>query len=130
MVIELSDINFPVNLVLRSMLDGDGEISSVVEASELGGSNGSALNGTGYGSGSLGLFFWLGEGVGLTTLSISLFESGMPLVSDRSLLSADGFKLLNSWFFLDSALLGEVSKGGILVLGLQRIGVGVECLTT
>ena len=76
MVIELLDINFPVNLVLRSMLDGDGEISSVVEASELGGSDPSAGNGTGYGSGSLGLFFWLFEGVGLTALSISLFESG------------------------------------------------------
>jgi len=130
MVIELGDIHFPVDLVLRSVLDGDGEISSVVEASELGGSNGSAGNGTGSGSGNLGLFLWLGKGVGLTALSISLFESGHSFVCNRSLGRVDGFKRLNSDGFLDSAVLGEVSKGGIFVLGEKLVVVGVESFAT
>jgi len=151
MVIELGDIHFPVDLVLGSVLDGDGEISSVVEASELGGSDGSAGNGTGSGSGNLGLFLWLGKGVGLTALSISLFESGYKIqnlglthclnfdqifelthsfVCNRSLGRVDGFKRLNSDGFLDSAVLGEVSKGGIFVLGEKLVVVGVESFAT
>lgn len=36
-VVQLLDLNFPVDAVLRSVLDGNWEISSVVEASELAG---------------------------------------------------------------------------------------------
>lgn len=35
MVIQLLDFDFPVDFVLRSMLNGNGEISSVIEPSEL-----------------------------------------------------------------------------------------------
>ena len=67
MVVELSDIDFPVDLVLGSVIDSDGEISSVVEASELTGGDHSGFNGTSFRGGDLGLLLWLSERSGLTS---------------------------------------------------------------
>lgn len=39
MIVELLDFNLPVDTVLRSMLNGNGEISAIVEASEFRGWN-------------------------------------------------------------------------------------------
>ena len=50
MVVELLDLNFPVNSVLRTMLNGNREISTVVETTEL-----TCRNGTIIESSSLGL---------------------------------------------------------------------------
>ena len=46
MVVELHNINLPEDPVLGSVLNGDREISTVVEASELRGDDSAAVNGT------------------------------------------------------------------------------------
>lgn len=76
MVIQLGHINFPVNFVLGSVVDGDGEISSVVEASELTAGDGSGLNSSGFRGGKSGLALGLGETGGLTSTAVSLLEGG------------------------------------------------------
>ena len=50
MVVELHDIDFPEYSVLGSVLNGDREITTVVEASEFRGDNRAAVNGTSNGS--------------------------------------------------------------------------------
>ena len=67
MVVELADVNLPLNLVGGAVLDLDGEISAVVEAAELRGRNGSSLNGTGSGGLRRGLGHGLVEGRDLAT---------------------------------------------------------------
>ena len=59
MVVQLHDIDLPENLVLGSVLNGDGEVTSVVEASELAVKNGTWLHGTSDG----GHRHWLGDGL-------------------------------------------------------------------
>ena len=46
MIIKLHNIDLPLDLVLGSVVDGDGEISSVVEASELTGYNSTVVQST------------------------------------------------------------------------------------
>jgi len=128
MVVELSNIDFPVDLVLRSVIDSDGEISSVVEASELTGGDVSGFNGTSFRGGDLGLVLWLGERSGLTSSSISLLKGGGSCSSNRSLLSVDASDGFNFDWSLDSGCVGEVTEGRVHVLGLKRIGVRVESL--
>lgn len=76
MVIELGDINFPVDFVLRSVVDGDGEISSVIEASELTGGDVSGSNSSSFGGGELGGLLGLGEGSGLASTAVSFLKGG------------------------------------------------------
>lgn len=58
MVVELHDIDFPEDSVLGSVLDRDGEITTIIEASELRGDDSTTVNGTGDGL----LNNWLGDG--------------------------------------------------------------------
>jgi hypothetical protein len=46
MVVKLHNVDLPEDSVLGSVLDGDREVSTVVEASELAGNDGAAVNGT------------------------------------------------------------------------------------
>lgn len=46
MVVELLDLNFPVNAVLGAVLDGNGKVTAVVEAAELAGWDRSVVEGT------------------------------------------------------------------------------------
>lgn len=46
MVVELLDLNLPVDAVLGAVLDGNGKITAVVEAAELAGRDGSVVEGT------------------------------------------------------------------------------------
>ena len=46
MVVELLDLNLPVDAVLGSVLDGNREVTAVVEAAELAGRDGSVVEGT------------------------------------------------------------------------------------
>jgi len=57
MVVELLDIHFPVDFVLGAVLNGNGQVSSVVEASEFRRSNRSGFNSTSLRSGDFRLFF-------------------------------------------------------------------------
>lgn len=130
MVIQLGHINFPVNFVLGSVVDGDGEISSVVEASELTAGDGSGLNSSGFRGGKSGLALGLGETGGLTSTAVSLLEGGGSTVGDRELIAEDGLDGLNLDGFLDSGVLGEVTEGGVHVLGLESVVIAVEWSTT
>jgi hypothetical protein len=76
MVVELGNIDFPVDFVLGSVVDGDGEISSVVEASELTGGDGSRLDSSGSGGGQLGGLLGFGERGGFASTAVSLLEGG------------------------------------------------------
>jgi len=58
MVVELHDVDLPEDLVLGSVLNCDGEVTSVVEASEFAVNNGTGLDSTSYG----GNWHWLGDG--------------------------------------------------------------------
>ena len=49
MVVELANINLPLDFVGGSVLDLDGEISTVIEAAELGDGDGAAEAGTSLG---------------------------------------------------------------------------------
>ena len=46
MVVELLDLNLPVDAVLGSVLDGNRKVTAVVEAAELAGRDGSVVEGT------------------------------------------------------------------------------------
>ena len=67
MVVELADVNLPLNLVGGAVLDLDGEISAVVEAAELRGRNGSSPDGTGFGGLRCGLGLGRVKGRALAT---------------------------------------------------------------
>jgi len=71
MVVQLVHFDFPGNFVGRTVLDGNGEISSVVKAAELRRGNGSASGCTGSGLLNDGLFFRfvLGEALSASTLA-------------------------------------------------------------
>jgi len=50
MVIKLGNVNFPVNFVLRSVLDGNWQVSTVVESAEFTRRDVACLSGTSFGS--------------------------------------------------------------------------------
>jgi hypothetical protein len=55
MVVQLSDVHFPVDPVVTAVLNGDGQVSAVVEASEFRGRNEAFLGGSGLGLGNADL---------------------------------------------------------------------------
>ena len=62
MVIERHDINFPSELILRTMIDGDWKISSVIETAELRWRNYSSVGSSCFWFGTWSLFFWSEQG--------------------------------------------------------------------
>ena len=82
MVIELLNVDFPVDLILGSVLDGHWEISSVVESSELRKRDFSAVYSTS--SWLLGnwLGLWLVERHSLSSVSITLLQDGSATSSN------------------------------------------------
>ena len=82
MVVELHHVDLPLDFVLGTMLDGDGEISAVVEATELRRNDGAALNGSSNGFLGWGLSLGHLEGSGLAANSVSLLEDGLSVGSN------------------------------------------------
>ena len=85
MVVQLVHFDFPGNSVGRTVLNSNGEISSVVEAAELGGRNGSTLGCTSSGllDGGHLLGLVLGEAAAagtLTSLSESCYKKSKHVV--------------------------------------------------
>ena len=74
MVVELVDLNLPCNLVLVAVLDLNGQISAVVESSELGLLNASGFLGTGLGLLDSGHLLGLHERVGLSSETFTLLQ--------------------------------------------------------
>lgn len=112
MVVELGNIDFPVDFVLGSVVDGDGEISSIVEASELTGGNGSRLDSSSSRGGQLGSLLGFSERGGLTSTAVSFLKGGSSTVGDRELIAGNGLDGLNLDGSLDSAILREVTEIG------------------
>jgi hypothetical protein len=74
MVVELLDHNLPVDTELRAMLNGNGEVAAVIETTELGGRNGSVVEGTGPGLLSGRLVLRLEEAGRLSSETLSLLD--------------------------------------------------------
>lgn len=73
MVIELHNVNLPEDAVLGSVLDSDGEVTTVVETSEFG-----RNDGTGVKSSGLGLLHF-GDGLGFQKGSGLATNTGVAL---------------------------------------------------
>lgn len=71
MVVKLANIDLPLDFVGRSVLNLDGEISTVVEAAELRDGNGSAVVGTSSGLDDSRLGLGSVEGADLATVTLS-----------------------------------------------------------
>ena len=79
MVVELLDLNFPVDLVLRTVFDGDGKISSVIEASEFTGRDGSLVESTSSGLLRCRSFLGLVQTDSLATEAFSFLKNSCEL---------------------------------------------------
>ena len=71
MVVELADIDLPLDFVRGSVLDLDGEISTVIEAAELGDGDGTAVDGTSLGLDDSRLGLGLVEGADLASVTLA-----------------------------------------------------------
>ena len=74
MVVELLDLNLPVDTVLRAVLNGDGEISTVVEAAELASGNGAIVESTSPGLLRRRLFLGLEKADSAATETLTLLD--------------------------------------------------------
>jgi len=81
-IIELLSIDLPANFVLRTVLNGDGEITSVVEKSEFTNRDPSAVHSTSLGLLRNRLSLWLVQGSRFSTKSVTLFEDSGSAGSD------------------------------------------------
>lgn len=121
MVIELHNVHLPLDLILGSVLNADGQVSAVVEAAELGGHDSAALDSTSLGSSNKGYFLGLGEGGSLASNSGALLESGFALNSNRGLSSLDVGNGQKCFILAGHVVLGEVTEAGVLGLGQELV---------
>jgi hypothetical protein len=75
-VVKLLDLNFPVDAVLRTVLNGDGKISSVIEATEFGGRDISLIESASLRLLRCRLVLGLEEADSAATETLTLFKSG------------------------------------------------------
>ena len=73
-VVELLELNLPVDAVLGAVLNGDGQVTAVVEAAELAGWDLAVVEGTGHGLLGCGLLLGLVEADSLASESLSLLK--------------------------------------------------------
>ena len=74
-IIKLLDLNLPVDTVLGTVLNGDGEITSIVETSEFGGRNISLIESTSNRLLRCRLLLWLKETDSASTKAFSFLKS-------------------------------------------------------
>ena len=74
MVVELGHVDLPVDFVLRPVLDGNGQVTTVVEATELTSNDVSSQRGASLWLGDLDLWLWHGLTGRHSTGAFSLFE--------------------------------------------------------
>lgn len=78
-VVELLDLDLPVDAVLGAVLDGDGEVAAVVEAAELARGDGAVVEGTGDGLLGSRLLLGLVEADGSSSEAFSLLKGSYAL---------------------------------------------------
>ena len=74
MVVQLGHVDLPVDFVLGPVLDGNGQVSAVVEATELTGDDVSSQRGASFWLRDFGLWLWHGLAGRHSTGAFSLFE--------------------------------------------------------
>ena len=74
MIVKLLNLYLPVDLVLRSVFDGDGQVTSVIETSEFTDRNQSSIHSTCFRFLRIRLLFRLVETHNFTSESISFLE--------------------------------------------------------
>jgi len=121
MVVKLHNVDLPLDLILRAVLNGDGQVTTVVETAEFTGHNGAALDSTSLWGLGHGNFLGLVEGGGLATATLALLESGLALAGDRLLGGGDVGNGHEGFFTLGHVVLGEVTEAGVLGLGEQLV---------
>lgn len=129
MVIELRNINFPVDLILGSMLNSNGQISTVIESTEFTWGNDASFtcSSLGFSSKNLGHGSHLARIVSSNShsflLSAECFSSNAQFIGHNGL---DGFYFSTS---LDSHVFREVSEDGVHVAGLKFVGIAIKVTT-
>ena len=110
MVVELGNFDFPCNLVRGSVLNLNGEISAVIETTELTGWDNSSLYGVSLGSLYFGLLNGLVERAALTTITLTFLEGGPGISCSRLLLNIKWLERL--WFvvFFGHVGCGEITE--------------------
>jgi len=129
MVVELHNVDLPLDFVLRAMLDGDGEISTVVETTELRGHDGAAAHGTSAGLLDSSDFLGLEEGASLATNTHAFLKSGFATSSNGCLSSIDvrnGFEALG---LLGHVVSWEITEARVLRTGEELVEVSLPGLT-
>jgi len=121
MVIELHNIDLPLNFVLRAMLNRNGQVSAVVEAAELRGDNRATVDGTSDGLHGSGLFLGGKEGAGLATNALALFEGSLASSSDGCLACVNNGNGLESGSGLGHVAIGVVTEARVLGLGQELV---------
>jgi hypothetical protein len=114
MVVELHNINLPLDFVLGTVLNGNGEVSTVVETTEFGGNDRAAETGTSFGLLGWGLGLGLLEGSGLSTDAVSLLEDGLSKGGNRLLSVSDEGHGEDVLLLPVKVLFGEVTEGRVL----------------
>jgi len=129
MVIELHNVDLPLDFVLGAVLNGDGKISAVVEAAELRGDDGAAEHGTSVGLLGNGLVLRHKEGAGLATDTIALLKGRFASSSNGSLSSINVGNGQKAGLALGHVLSGEVTEARVLRTGKELVEVSLPGLT-
>jgi len=114
MIVKLHNVDLPLDFVLGSVFNGDGEISTVVKATEFGGDNSAALNGSSHGLLGRGLGLGNLERGGLSANTVTLLENGLSGSSNRAFGVGDERHGHDIALLLVEVLCGEITEGGVL----------------
>ena len=114
MVIELLNFDFPIDLVLRAMLNSDWKVTSIVEESEFTYWDLSSNDSSGLWLLRNWLVLWSVETDGLATKTITLLEDGSSRCSNGNLLLISWLNFGNSKVFLLHVIAWEVTEGRML----------------
>lgn len=114
MVIELLNFYLPVDLVLWTVLDGDWEVTSIVEESELRHWDVSPVDSAGNWLLWHWLQLWSIQAGALSSKTITLLQDGGSRGCDGNLLFVDGLNGGNASGFFLNVFFWEVTEGGVL----------------
>ena len=122
-VVQLLYVHFPVDFILRAVLDGHWQVASVVEQAELADGDGSGVHSASSWLLRNGLLLGPVQAGGLAAESVALLEDGSARGGDGHLLLVDRLDGCYACCLSLHVLRGEVSEGR--VLGARQVGVVV-----
>jgi len=126
MVIELLDLDLPINLVLwTKMLNCNGQITAIVEKSELTHWDLSPAGCASYWLLGLWLKLWHIQASALSTETVTLLQNGGTCGCDRNFLFVDRFHLRNPILSFLHPIFWEITKSRVLVTWQVFIVIGL-----